>query len=221
MIGRLYSFIFITYHKRFLGFRRSTYLQILILYLAGWAWWQQQPWSNPLAIVFLVVFLLVGVAYRWVRRKGYTQFSADPKWQEPAFSAPTLPIDKHYDIRTTGIFGVAEREEYTLLRPANMWYMSRGELALMVRQPQKKFLYEFVNPQLIESIRGGTLLFGKNPLPTLAIKFGSTWGPKFADHDRTMIAGTPLEVEPIGKTIYLTVEDESLLPLMWRSLLNN
>ena len=77
LIGRINAFVFITNHRRLLGLPQSFFVKALFLPLTFWVWWQQWPFSNVLAIGLLVSWVVVLLAYRFVRFKGYVKFVED------------------------------------------------------------------------------------------------------------------------------------------------
>ena len=122
-----------------------------------------------------------------------------------------MPAEKKYDIRSTGVFADEKGEATVLLRHAKIWRMPRGDVALMVEERPGEFVYEFILPSSLAEIKRGRLLFGNKPLPTLKITFNSTWGPKFANHDRTMVAGITPNVKAVKKIIHLSFTDVDTL----------
>ena len=220
LFGAFNQFIFTTYHRRFLAIRYSTYLQLLLPILAGWVWWQQWRWSNEFAMATLVLFLVLLVAYRIAHHMGYARFKRDKHAQMPVGDTPRMPAEKRLEIFATGLFANELRTDTVFLRPTKVWQMTHGDVGLMVMQSKKRYLYEFLLPDMIKKVESGHLLFGTKPLPSLAIHFGSTWGPKFAEHDRTYVAGTSQSLEPDSKLIYLTFEQPEQMPAVWRTLLD-
>ncbi len=218
-LGVFNAFIFNSYHRRWLGVQRSLFIVSGCLFLAGWVWWQQWRFSNLFALIFLGLFALLLIAYRIAKRQGYARFRRDPDAVKPTGESPHMPAGKRFEIYATGIFAVENRADYALLRPTSIWRTPQGDVAIMVERAQEQFLYEFLLPGSMDKIECGHLLFGPRPLPSLALTFGSTWGPQFSDHDRTHVAGNRRDLDPIDKTIYLTFNDLEIMPAVWRSLL--
>jgi hypothetical protein len=218
LLGRLTAFIFITSHRRILGISYSFFVKIIFPVLAFWAWWQQQPWSNPVAIGLLVAGLLVYLGYWYMRRRGFTFFVASEK-ATLAANVKGLREEQRQLLRTTGMFAVEEMKDYVFLRNAQMWLMPGGDVAIMVAYKQKKFLYEFITSGMARAVVPGHLLFGPEPQPTLALTFGSTWGPEFSKFDRTYVVGMEPGAPPNEKTIYLSFESEGEMLPAWKTLM--
>ena len=215
LLGPLFAFVFINDHKRFLGIRRSHLIRLLPLGLGLLAYALNR--AVALLLIGLFLTLLLYLFWRQVRRSGYTRFRPDG---EPA---PTekqqLPNEQRIDMRATGVFSIVDREDHMFLRTAQMWRVPIGDYAIMVAIAPKRYRYEFLNRGDLEQIESGHLLFGSHPLPTLAITFGSTWGPRYAQYQRAYYVHPDESPPPMRKTIYLTFADEETRRRVWQSLL--
>ena len=197
-----------------MGIRRSLLVRGFPLLLSLFA----------LAVTGDVMLLLIGLAFTlllqllWtvVRRAGYTRFQPDNA--PPPAAQLYLPAEQRINVRTTGVFSIVDREDRLFLRTAQIWRVALGDHAIMVAIAPKRYRYEFINRGDMEKIESGHLIFGPQPLPTLAVTFGSTWGPHYAQVQRAYYVNPDEPPPPMRKTIYLTFEDEETRQRVWQSL---
>ncbi|MCB9419044.1 MAG: hypothetical protein H6667_04535 [Ardenticatenaceae bacterium] len=150
-------------------------------------------WRQNRSVPILGLALFLGLWVLWLywraRRVGYKRFVAG----ETAVSAqstlskdevlradgtPLYPIspNQHILLKASGIFGVADREEQILLKPAEYWQVPLGDHTVMVQPEPGRFLYQFFNSTNLQNLQTGWLICGLMPLPVLAVTFYSVWG---------------------------------------------
>lgn len=214
LLGHLFAFVFVNDHKRLMGIRRSLLVRAapLLLGLVGLIVIRRLG----LFLAGAALTLLLHLLWTAVHRAGYTRFRPD--------HAPTpavqvyLPAEQRIDVRATGVFSIVDREDRMFLRTAQMWRVALGEHAIMVAIAPRRYRYEFINQGDVEKIESGHLIFGPQPLPTLAVTFGSTWGPRYAQVQRAYYVHPDEMPPPVRKTIYLTFADEETRQRVWQSL---
>lgn len=216
-LGHLYAFVFINDHKKWAGIKRSTLLKWLPILLgcAGTLIWR--------AILPLILGVLLSIVWqitwRIVNRTGYVLFIPEKEFVPPSPSLTTLLVDQQLPVRATGVFSVKEREDRLFLRTAQLWRTGLGDHVMMVTAAPGRFRYEFINHSDLETVKPGQLLFGAKSLPSLAITFGSTWGPRYAEAENSYYVGRGTLPPPIKKTVYLTFDTEEAQQTVWQSLL--
>lgn len=214
LLGHLLAFVFVNDHKRFMGVRRSLLVRgaPLLAGLVGLA----ATSRLALLLVGVALTLLLHLLWTAVHRAGYTRFRPDNA--PPPAAQVYLPAEQQINVRATGVFSIFDREDRMFLRTAQLWRVALGDHVIMVAIAPKRYRYEFVNQGDVEHIESGHLIFGPQPLPTLAVTFGSTWGPRYAQVQRAYYVHPDESPPPVRKTIYLTFADEETRQRVWQSL---
>jgi hypothetical protein len=174
-----------------------------------------------------LVWLIAGVAWAvfftflyWkARRDGYVRFMGDAG--PPPADAALLPPNQKVAVRATGVFGVADREDYVLERPAEYWRVPLNEHIIMVQQSPGRFLYQMFHSGTLHEIQPGRLLHGARPRAALAIRITVTWGPDVARYEAAAENANRNGHAPEPKNqrwLYLTFDDEASRRQVWQTV---
>ncbi len=206
-LGYVYLFAFSTTRHRWFGAQISSWVKFITLVLPVAAWVGR--WGTVALVGTLLLAVGVRLVYWAARRAGYTRFVDDgtPVMQ---LQPPLTPIPAYQRVKVlaTGLFSVHDREEYLFLRPAEYWQVPLGEHVVMAEQFPKRYLYQFFNANSLQQVQSGWLIFGTHLLRTVAITFGATWGPEFAEDNDSWIQKNTNGSQPanVKRTIYFTIE---------------
>jgi hypothetical protein len=210
-LGVVYGFTYWTSQHRFI-FRLSTWVKLLAFVPLIIAW--RQNWSTPILGVALLLGLWVLWLYWRARRVGYKRFvvgetAVSASLNTSAVDLTPIPPDQHVPLKASGVFGVADREEQALLKPAEYWQVPLGDHTIMVQPEPGRFLYQFFNADNLQNLQTGWLICGLKPLPVLAVTFLSVWG-NYQLSLRELYQGTE-DGNRASKqrTIYLHFENEA------------
>lgn len=216
-LGRAFAFAYHTNRRRFSGYSLSSWFKFLIwtLLLAAFV----QRWSAATLLLLLLLAMVTQIFYWRAGKLGYHRFVAGDTAVSP-IEAPPLARNRRIPLYASGLYAVADRAQQLLLRPAEYWVSARGEHGVMVRHDDGKYLYQFFRSETLQKVQVGWLLFGKAPLPTVAITFRQTWGPEYTDNITTYMVGGGEKENGKGKsvTIYFTFTDTAVQNQVWRSL---
>lgn len=199
-LGLVYGFARWTGRHTFI-FRLSTWVKLLAFVPLIIAWRQNR--SAPV----MVLALLLGLGVLWLYwrawRVGYKKFVAGETAVAPTTTLTPIIPDRRVPLKASGIFGVANREEQILLKPAEYWQVPLGDHTIMAQLEPGRFLYQFFNASNLQNLQTGWLICGLNPLPVLAVTFYSVWGQEQLSL-RELYQGTENENrESKLRTIYL------------------
>jgi hypothetical protein len=92
----------------------------------------------------------------------------------------------------------------------------------MVQEMPGRFLYQIINPEDVESVQPGYLLYGRQPQKALAVNFLATWGPQFAYQPSYTYVGQEEDAPAavgVARTVYLTFDSDADRHTVWKSLL--
>jgi hypothetical protein len=215
ILGLLYAFLHEAERRSFLGASLARWLKwlpILLLIVALLARW-------PLWVAGLGVALAAAVRllYAKARRDHFVHFVAEPV-TTPTQARP-LEDNERLRLLATGVFAVAEREEYVLQRPADYWRVPLGDHAIMVERVPGRYLYQFIQAGTLKEVRPGVLHFGRQPRRALEIQFLNTWGQQEPDKELTFYAaGANHHEARFARTIYLSFGDEDDRQAVWQNL---
>lgn len=204
-LGAVYGFTHWTNHHKFI-FRLSTWVKFLAfvpLFIV---------WRRNLGIPVLLLTLLLGLWVLWLywraRRAGYKKFVAGGTAVSSTTDLAPIQPNQHVPLKASGIFGVADREEQILLRPAEYWQVPLGEHTIMAQPEPGRFVYQFFDSASLQNLQTGWLICGLTPLPVLAITFFSAWGNDQLSL-RDLYQGTENDSrETKRRTIYLHFANE-------------
>lgn len=152
------------------------------LLLAGGTFWAVgllpgRWWGAGLCLLLLVA--LQGTLW-WLRRRDFVHFTPDalsPVQPRPLSATAKIPLF------ATGLFGVERKERRFTWLPGFYRTFATREHALLCQvhdhptgfgdsPPEEEGLwYIFFTPPTIESVQGGTLAFGRNRRPALAVSY--------------------------------------------------
>jgi hypothetical protein len=205
-LGLLYGFAYWTSSHSFI-FRWSTWVKLLAFAPLIWVWRQNR--SVPLLILALLMGGMVLWLYWRAWRVGYKKFVAGETAVSHLTSVSPILPDQRIPHKASGIFGVADREEQVLLKPAEYWQVPLGDHTIMVQSAPGRFLYQFFNADNLQNVRTGWLVHGFNPQPVLAITFYSAWGSSQLSLRELYQAGGAENHESKLRTIYLLFENDA------------
>jgi len=213
----LYSFLHATVRRSILGATIRSWLVntpvllALFLPLLGYS----VTWT----VLILVLDAMLRLLYWKARRDGYVYFAAENALQ-PNDGTLALATNRKVPIRATGIFGTKNWEEYILARPADYWRVPLGDHAIMVQYSPSRFLYQFIQPDAVESLESGVICCGAQPKNALAITYLSKWVPETQDVNFLFYAPSD---EDNGtrkrRRIYLAFEDAKTKDTVWQSFI--
>jgi hypothetical protein len=220
-LGRAFAFAYHTRWQQFLGYSLSSSSWIkfltLVLWLVAFIW----RWGTVTLILLFTLMVGVQIFYWRAARQGYQRFVPAKTAVLPGTLSP-LPKGQRVSLFATGTYALADREDAVVLRPAEYWVSRRGEHSVMVSQYPNKYLYQFFQPETLQTVQPGWMVFGKTPLPTLAITFRQTWGPTHADGATTYtVGGEAKNSKGKNLTIYFTFADTAVQNQVWLTLLKS
>ena len=205
-LGLVYGFTYWTGRHRFI-FRLSTWLKLLAFVPLIIVWRQNR--SAPVLGLALLLGLWVLWLYWRAWRVGYKKFVVG---ETAVTAAPDLtPISpgRRVPLKASGIFGVSNREEQVLLKPAEYWQVPLGDHTVMVQPEPGRFLYQFFDTTNLQTLQTGWLICGFTPLPVLAVTFFSAWGQEQISLRDLYQGGGEGNRELKQRTIYLHMENEA------------
>ena len=178
-----------------------------------------------LAVACFLLWVYVGFVYRRAKKEGYNKFVVDDTAVFPPESTQTLAANERIAVRASGRYAVTTKSETVLLiKPAHYWHVPLGDHIVMVEYRPKNFLYRFFNASTLQKVEAGWILFGKEPISTLAITFLEAWGP---DHSNNAIAyyvggGANDDLSRLKpRTIYFSFEDPDEQIKLWATLIKD
>lgn len=219
ILSRLYAFLYWSSRHHLLGLSLRSLLVLLpiILAFAGLL----RAWLMPVVFALLILSAVMFVLVLFAARSGYKRFVPDDSMAlNDEYAAPRN--EHRISLQATGVFSVHNREDYVLARPAEYWRVPLGQHVFMVQERPGRFLYQIINPQDIESVQPGYLLFGREPQKALALNFLATWGPQFAYQPSYTYVGQEEDLPPVvgvARTVYLTFASDADRHTVWKSLL--
>lgn len=219
-LGRMYWFAFQSQWRQIAGFAGSSWLRFLalVLFLAAFGW----GWPLPVLLLTFLLMCWIWLAYWLAGRAGYMRFVPDPTAISGGSEPPVLADGTRVKLYASGRYAVVDREESVLLRPSEYWRSTGGEHSVMVARQGSKFLYQFFQAGTLQAVEPGWLIFGKEPLATLAVTFWQTWGPDhieaastyLIDHDEPGDHKQKLK----SRTIYFTFTDTAVAQQVQKKL---
>lgn len=222
-IGRLYAFAYFSQRRTFLGATHSGWLRFLVfaLFVASLI----GQWSWALIIVSFLLWVYVGFIYRRAKKAGYNKFIVDETAVPPPQSTQPLAPNERIPVRASGRYAVTTKSDTVLLvKPAHYWHVPLGDHIVMVEYQPKNFLYQFFNARTLQKIQAGWVLFGKEPIRTLAITFLESWGPDYNDSAIAYYVGGGAN-EDLSRlkprTIYFSFEDAAEQNKVWATLIKD
>ena len=222
-IGRLYAFAYFSQRRRFLGAAQSGWLRFFVFWLFVASLVLQWGWA--LSILTFLLWVYVGFVYRRAKKEGYNKFIVDDTAVLPPETIQPLAANEKIPVRASGRYAVTTKADTVLLvKPAHYWHVPLGDHIVMVEYKPKNFLYQFFDARTLQKIEAGWILFGKEPIRTLAITFLESWGP---DHSNNAIAyfvggGANDDLSRLkSRTIYFSFEDPDEQNKVWATLIKD
>lgn len=221
-VGRLYAFAYTSRRRSFLGIPRSGWLRfgVVALFVASlifrWGW-------VPSSLA-LLLWLYVGFIYRRAQREDYNKFVPDKTAVPPADAVKPFAPNEKVAVHASGRYAVSDKADTVLLqRPAHYWTVPLGDQIVMVEYRPQRFLYQFFGERTLQKVEPGWILFGKEPIPTLAITFLEVWGQEPNNSLFYYVGGGPNDglshLKP--RTIYFSFEDTAVLQRAWATLIKD
>lgn len=219
-LSRAYTVMYVIHTKSFLGISFisvARWVPVILLALAWFARW-------PIPVVIFLALLVVWINYSlWrARRDNFNRFVPDTASTIDYESAQPLHPNQKVAILATGLFSLSGRDRKLLLSPASYWRVPLGEHVVMAEELPGKYLYQFFRAETLQSVRPGWLLFGRNPIETLAVTFFGRWGPEYTRFDRLYEDGDDSNLPPPKRvTIYLSSDDAITRQTIWQAIVND
>lgn len=172
-LGVVYGFTHWTSQRVFI-FRLSTWVMALAFVPLALLWRQNR--GAPVLAAAALFGLWVMWLYWRARRVGYKKFVVGETAVTPTPDLVPVTPNQRVTLKASGIFGVSDREEQILMKPAEYWRVPLGEHTVMVQPEPGRFLYQFFNATNLQNLQTGWLVCGLVPKPVLAVTFYSAWG---------------------------------------------
>ena len=219
-IGRLYAFAYTSQRRNFLGIPQSGWLRMGIFAVFAAALIGRWGWFAVGLTVLL--WFYVSFVYRRARRADYNKFVADDTAVPPPPTAVPLKPNEKTAVHASGRYAVTDKADTVLLqKPAHYWRVPLGDHVVMVQYRPKRFLYQFISPRTLQKVQRGWILYGKEPIPTLAITFLEVWGQDENASLQYYVGGGPTDdlsrLKP--RTIYFSFADTAVLQKVWATLI--
>ncbi len=217
LVGYLYAGLYISSDRLVIGASLLGWITAILFFSGLYLW--LRTGTVAWFVVFLVVLLVVRIAYWLAKRVGFIVFTIQTDDQPPPVLEP-LKDDQKYALQASGTFSVTGREEYMFRRPTRLWRVPFGDHALMVERPSGRYLYQFIERGFIQRVRLGCLVYGSQVNPALEIDFRTTWGPVAGETDYKWYApGGSSQPKRLRRKLYLGFENVNDRDAIWQSLL--
>jgi hypothetical protein len=220
-LGWTYRFTYWTRQHQFLGVAISRWFKLLslALVLLAWIW----DWNSILLVLTLLLAGWVQLVYWQARRAGYSKFIPQETTLPPDSELVSLPADERVGLRATGVFSVKDREKYVVLRPAEYWQVPLGDHIVMVQEAEGRFLYQFFSAATLQEVRTGWLIFGTEPIDTLAITFLARQGIDYDDSVDFFYVSSNHDSDPAAqkRTIYFSFENSTQQRKVWHNIVRD
>ncbi|MCP4425225.1 MAG: hypothetical protein GY803_12080 [Chloroflexi bacterium] len=220
-LGIVYGFTYWTNRHNFLGLRVRT-LVWLAAFVPLIMVWRQNRGS-----LILWLALAFGLWVLWLywraRRVGYMRFVADETIAAMAITDALnpLPSNQKVALKASGIFGVSDREEQILLRPAEYWRVPLGDHTIMAQPEPGRFLYQFFSAATLQNLQRGWLIHGLTPHDVLAVAFLSPWGDEPLSLRALYQDGDDAAPKPKRRTVYLRFDNAGDERAVWRTIVQD
>lgn len=213
-LGKIYLLVYVSTLKRWFGtpiiqwIRPIPFVLAFLFYVLRWGW---------LALVCILIGVVGIILFFRLRRLGFTRFIPDVTPSVPDQPQP-ISYNKKLKMRATGLFSVTNREDFVLMRPADYWQVPLGSHIVMVEQVPKHFLYQFMEPEFLEILEQGWILFGDTPHRAISVTFRTTWGANRPDVQTYYVPDAFYNIDPPQKTAYFCFDDEAEHEAVWQNL---
>lgn len=221
-LGRLYAFAYVSQRRTFLGLAQSSWLRLGIasLFFASLIW----RWGWVPNLLILCLWFYVGFIYRRARKEDYNKFVPSATAVPPTETIEPFAPNEKAAVHASGRYAVSDKSDTVLLqKPAHYWRVPLGDHIVMVEYRPKRFLYQFFDIRTLQKIEPGWILFGKEPIHTLAITFLEVWGQDQNDSLLFYVGGGKGDdlshLKP--RTIYFSFEDTAVLQKVWATLIKD
>lgn len=218
-LSRMYAFLYWLNRRSFLGIRFSTmarWLPILAL-LVGWV----SRWPAAVLVALLVGIIWLNYSLWRAKRDNFNRFVPAGTSVMDAGNLVPLPPNQKVPVEVTGLFSTSGRDNKLLLCPAHYWRVPLGEHVIMAEETPGKFLYQFFSGQSLQDAQQGWLLFGADPVETVAVTFLSRWGPEYTRFGQAYEDGREDSKPPRRVTVYLTIPDAEIRRAVWHTIISD
>lgn len=217
LLGQLYLWTYTATVRRWLGVSWRSWL---LLPGAVLAFFIADGGSRLAGLITALLLVLLPALVFWrAARAGYHAFLPSGPERPPAQVLP-LPPNQRETARATGVFSLADRERFVLLRrPMTYWRVPLGDHVVMVEATPGRFLYQFFSAGTLLGVQPGWLIFGAVPQRTLAVSFYVTFGPDLDNPTRAYFVGASEDRPPTRRrTVYFSFESEEAFNRVWQTL---
>jgi hypothetical protein len=208
-LGLAYAFAYWSGQKSFLGATIRGWLKFMALGLVLASFVGR--WGGTMTVLAVTVLVWLHFSYWRAHKAGYSKFLPDESPLLPDDEGRGLRPYERIPLRATGIFSATYHNEFVLLCPAEYWLVPLGRQVVMVEHRRQQYLYQFFTAENVLAVQMGWLVVGPRPLPTLAVRFNSTWGKN---------DGSNGAARPVNLTVYLSFPDEMGMTAVWHTLMN-
>lgn len=219
LVGYLYAFMYFASDRLVVGASLLGWITAFLIILGLYLWYKTG--SVAWFLVVLSFAALLRIAYWLAKRNGFILFVNQEGELASARTRGLVDYQK-LDLRASGVFSVANRDEYMFRRPALLWRVPFGDHALMVQRPEGRYLYQFVEAGHMAGIEPGWLVYGSQLNFALEINFQTTWGSVAGETDFNWFAPKEsVETKRYKRTLYLGLEDEETRDAVLASLVSS
>lgn len=218
-LSRAYALMFALNQRSILGIRLVALVRWLPILVLLWGW--LRLWPGPVLVILLLLVIWINYSLWRAKRDNYNRFVPTRGSLLEAADLEPLPPNQKIPLQATGLFSVSGRESVLLLRPADYWRVPLGEHVIMVEEKPGKFLYQFFSAQSLQNVQPGWLLFGPQPIDSLAVTFLARWGPEYTRFGQLYEDGSDAGLPPPKPvTVYLSTPDADARRLIWQTIVS-
>jgi hypothetical protein len=219
-LSRAYAFMFDLSQRSLLGIRLVALVRWIPIVILLWGWFKR--WPGPALIILLLIIIWLNYSLWRAKRDNYNRFVPAAGSLLESVDLEPLPPNQKVALQATGLFSVSGRESVLLLRPAEYWRVPLGEHVIMVEEKAGKYLYQFFNAQSLQNVRPGWLLFGPQPIESLAVTFLARWGPEYTRFGQLYEDGSDEGLPPPKQvTVYLSTPDADARRVIWQTIVSD
>lgn len=219
-LSRAYALMFDLSRRSILGISLISLVRWMPIFILLWGWLRR--WPGPVLAALLLSIIWLNYSLWRAKRDNFNRFVPAAASLLEAVELEPLPPNQKVALQATGLFSVSGRESVLLLRPAEYWRVPLGEHVIMVEEKPGKFLYQFFNAHNLQNVRPGWLLFGPQPIDSLAVTFLARWGPEYTRFGQLYEDGSDAGLPPPKSvTIYLSTPDPDTRRVIWQTIVSD
>ena len=180
-------------------------------------------WGQTAVFITLFIFFWIQFSYWRAGKMGYNKFVVDETGVLPQAAHGLVAPNEKITVRASGTFAVSHRDSTLFMHPAEYWRAPLGDHIIMVQESQTQYLYQFFTTETLQKIEKGWIIFGKEPLQTLALTIQNAWGPDFNNNaiQYYVGGGQTTNGKQRLKTIYFTFDQQEELNRVWGSIVTS